>query len=351
MRPSSARGTPSAWFADTTQLTDTTQQRGLPPEPGRRLDGRVSGLSIFPRRPGRWGLAVALTVVVLSQGIAPNFLKMISGPPALATMAFRQFLTVPTIWVSAHLSGRRLTLPIVRRTALPGVLFGVSGTLTLASLQQTSVAVVTMVLALQPAAMLMIVGPMLSEWPRRWHIGWTIVATASATTAIVAGDPPAHGTLFGLLLALLAMLSHLCYSLLNRVARSTTDIDPVDWMLGVLVFASVPIVPLALTTVSVDDLRLFWGKNALLVVVVIVLSNTGHYVMAWTHAFLPAAKTALVLPTATSVAILAAWPINSERVTPLQAGGCACLFVAVWAVIARPLTGEVVRNVEGTLPT
>ena len=92
--------------------------------------------------------------------------------------------------------------------------------------------------------MLIVAGRFLGEQPTRWHVGWTAVgvlgvAVSSAATRRV------RGSALGILLGATAMLTFTGYYLINRRARSTTTITPMEWMCGVTLFAGLFITPIA----------------------------------------------------------------------------------------------------------
>jgi drug/metabolite transporter (DMT)-like permease len=141
----------------------------------------------------------------------------------------------------------------------------------------------------------------------------------------------------------LSMLTFTGYYLINRRARSTTPISPMEWMCGVTLFAGLTITPIALATSSVDDYRQLAGADWLyLLFVAVVVGIVGHTMMSWAHRFVPAARSSLILLAMNIVAIAAAWPIHDEPVTVVQGAGGVVVLIAVAAVLSRPASVRLV---------
>ena len=139
------------------------------------------------------------------------------------------------------------------------------------------------------------------------------------------------------------MLTFTGYYLINRRARSTTPISPMEWMCGVTLFAGLFITPIALATSSLDDYRQLAGADWLyLLFVAVVVGIVGHTMMSWAHRFIPAARSSLILLAMNIVAIAAAWPIHDEPVTLVQAAGGIVVLIAVAAVLSRPASVRLV---------
>ena len=139
------------------------------------------------------------------------------------------------------------------------------------------------------------------------------------------------------------MLTFTGYYLINRRARSTTPISPMEWMCGVTLFAGLFITPLALATSSLDDYRQLAGADwVYLLFVALVVGIVGHTMMSWAHGYIPAARSSLFLLAMNVVAIGAAWPIHDEPIT-LAAGRAAassCWSPSPPCSAARPASGS-----------
>jgi len=290
---------------------------------------------------GYAGAVMAMVVVIW--GLGPPITKLISAP-ALVSVSVRFWFSLPLVWIVAYASGRRMSIDILRRTAFAGALFGINLAFVFSALQHSSVAVMAVIQTLQPGIVLLVAGRWLGERATRWHVMWTGVGVLGVGVAILGGNPEVRGDMLGVLLAVASMLTFTGYYLLNRRARSTTVIDPIQWMAGVTLFAAIAITPLALATSSPSDYRELGGVDWLyLAFVAVVVGVVGHTAMSWAHKFIPAARSSLFLLGMNVVAISAAWPLHDEPITLVQGLGFAVVLGAVAAVISRPASVQVVE--------
>lgn len=286
--------------------------------------------------PGPVVAAATMVGVVVIWGLGPPVTKLISAPPLVGVSA-RFWLSIPVLWALAHLHRTPLDLGVLRRTALPGLLFGANLTLVFAALQQTTVAVLSVIMALQPGVVLLVAGPWLGERPTRWHAAWTGVGIAAVAVVILGGGSQVSGDAVGITLGVGALLTFTSYYVLNRHVRSTTTIDPIQWMAGVTLFAGIAVTPVALATSSWEDYGQLAGADWLyLGFVAIVVGIVGHTMMSWSHRFIAASRSSLYLLAMNVVAVGAAWPIHDEPVSVVQAVGGVVVLGAVAAVIVRP---------------
>jgi len=280
--------------------------------------------------------AVVMAAVVVIWGLGPPITKLISAPP-LVGVSVRFWVSIPIVFALTYATGGRVTADVLRRTALAGLMFGINLAFVFSALRHSSVAVMAVIQTLQPGVVLLVAGRWLGERATAWHVTWTVVGIVGVIVAILGGDPEVRGSALGIVWCVAAMLTFTGYYLINRRARSTTPISPMEWMAGVTLFAGICITPVALVLSSLDDYRQLAGADWLyLGFVALVVGIVGHTLMSWAHRFIPAARSSLILLSMNVVAILAAWPIHDEPVTGLQALGFVVVLGAVAAVITRP---------------
>jgi drug/metabolite transporter (DMT)-like permease len=291
---------------------------------------------------GSAGAVMALVVVIW--GLGPPVTKLITAPP-LVSVSVRFWISLPLIWGLTYATGRRVSMLVLRSTALPGVLFGINLAFVFSALHHSSVAVLSVIQTLQPGVVLVIAGRWMGERATRWHVLWTAVGVLGVVVAILGGNPEVRGDVTGVVFGVASMLTFTGYYLLNRRVRSTTVIDPIQWMAGVTFFAALTITPLALATSSAADYGQLGGVDWLyLAFVAGVVGILGHTLMSWAHKFIPAARSSLFLLAMNVVAISAAWPLHHEPVTLVQAIGGVIVLGAVAAVITRPASVRVIET-------
>lgn len=251
----------------------------------------------------------------------------------------RFLLSTPLLIGLLYLRGGKMTFRLIRTTLWPGLAFGTNLIFVFATLQQTTVSVLATVVATQPAFLLLVAGPIFNERPSVRQVAWTLVGVAGAALVILGADAEVRASLSGVLLAVAAMGTFTVYWVLTRIARSDTDVDPIEWMCGVNVWALLSaLVPLAVFG-STDDIRQFAGLDWLWIVLIAILTGaTGHVLMSWAHAYVEAARSSLYLLGMHVVAVTVAWPVHGESLAVAQFAGGAVVLGSVAMVLRTPIT-------------
>ncbi len=282
---------------------------------------------------------VALGLVIICWGAGPVIAKLITVPPLLAVLV-RFGLSFPVLFILVALRGGRVTVPLLTTTALPGISFGINLVFVFATLQEATVAVLSVAIALQPGLLLLVVGPIFAEWPGRSQVLLTLVGVAGAAVVILGAGAGLRTSPLGLLLALTALVTFSVYFVLTRRARSVDDVDPVTWMAGINLWAFLAAVPPALLWLDVDDLGRIDRSDLLwLLVLSYVTGIVGHVLMSWIHGYVEVARSSLYLLAVNVVAVGLAWPVHNEPVTALQVVGGVVVLSSVAAVL-RSSSGQ-----------
>jgi len=225
----------------------------------------------------------------------------------------------------------------MRHGAVAGAAFGINLVFVFLTINEGAVAVLSVFAALQPGIILVVAGPFLGERPTLWHVIWTIVGIAGTAIVVATGGEGFEVSAAALVYAAVSQLFFIVYFLLTKRERSRHDIDAVEWMSGVVVWAALAVTPWALLTSSAADYRAINGLDWLWLALIIVFTGgLGHIVMAWVHRYVDASRSSLYLLSMNVVAILAAWIIHDEPLTVIQMLGGVVVFAAVAAVISRP---------------
>ncbi len=281
-----------------------------------------------------------LAAVIVFWGLGPPISKLISAPAVVAVF-YRFWLSVPLLYLLAAWRGNRLRWSTMKQTALPGAAFGVNLVFVFLALNATAVAVLSVVVTLQPGFILLVAGRFLGERPRLWHVGWTIVGIAATSLVVLGASSDVEASFLGVIYAVTSMITSTVYFLLTKRARSTaSDLDPIEWMAGVSLFAALTVTPWTLATSSAADYRSIGGTDWIwLAFIVVVTGIAGHVLMAWTHRYVDASRSSLYLLSMNIVAIGAAWLIHDEPLTLIQVVGGVVVFGAVAAIgIVTPVT-------------
>lgn len=281
------------------------------------------------REPARYGVAAVVAVVVI-WGTGGVLAKSVTAP-GLALAFWRLWLAVPIMFVLLAVLGRRLT-PSALRTAAPGgVLFGLHMALFFSSLQLTSVAIVTVIAALQPALVLLVAGRMFGERVSRRDIASTVVAIVGVSLVVLGSPGSVETSALGTVLSVLNVFAFTAYFLVSKRTRSS--LDALEYLTGAVVVAALVVTPVAL--LSNVDLGAVGGTDWAWIAVIVVLPGaTGHGVMNWAHRYVDVSVSSLLMLAGPVVSAVAAWLALDERLTIVQVLG-AGVVVASLAVIVR----------------
>jgi drug/metabolite transporter (DMT)-like permease len=285
-------------------------------------------------------VTTAVVMIAVLWSIGPPVLKLISAPPAITT-ALRLWMTAPFIWASVYLRGNRMSLAILKPTILPGCCFGASALCVMFGLQHASVAVLTVMQALQPAIVIVVAYLLLGERSTRRAAVWTAVGVGGVVTAVLGGRPDVRGDALGIGLCFLSVIGFTAYYLVNRHVRSTTSMDAMQFLAGAMLFAAVSVTPVALAFSSWDGLRQVGAMDwVYLLFIATCLGTVSHGAMSWLHGHMSAGRSSLIILVSSVGAILIAWPVHDEPVTIVQAIGSVITLFAVTRVLAAPQAND-----------
>jgi drug/metabolite transporter (DMT)-like permease len=277
-----------------------------------------------------------MAAVILFWGLGPPVSKLISAPPVISVL-YRFWLSVPLLFVMATLTGHRPTVDSLRRTVFAGAAFGINLVFVFLTINRAAIAVLSVIATLQPGIILLFAGRFLGERATLWHVLWTFVGIGGTVVVVSGGGEGLEVDAVAIAYSLASQLCFLFYFLITKHVRSTNDIDSIQWMAGVVLFAALTVSPWALVVSSVDDYRAVGGFDWLWLFVIIVFTGgLGHVMMAWVHRYLDASRSSLYLLSMNVVAIVAAWFIHDEPLGAVQIVGGGVVFAAVAAVVSRP---------------
>lgn len=280
--------------------------------------------------------SLTLVGIIILWGLGPPVSKLITAPPVVIA-ATRFWASVPILFAVTYATGHRVTRETLRHTWLAGVMFGMNMVFVFIALQHASVAVLSVLMALQPGIVLVIAGRWMGERATPWHIAWTAVGIVGVAVVVLGNGPEVQIDPIGLIGGVVALLSFTGYYLRNRIVRTTVEIHPLEWMSGSTLFSALAVTPFALAFTSVSDFRLLGGFDWIyLVYVAGVVGIFSHTLMSWVQKFIPASRSSLYVLGMTVVAVVAAWPINGEKFTLQQVVGGVVVIGAVAAVVSRP---------------
>lgn len=277
-----------------------------------------------------------MAAIIVFWGMGPPISKLITAP-AVISVLYRFWLSVPILFVLAAARGHAPTWASTKRAGWAGAAFGINLVFVFLAINEAAVAVLSVMATLQPGLILLIAGRYLGERATVWHVFWTFVGIAGTVVVVLGGGDGFEVNARAIVYALTSQAFFTAYFLITKHVRSQHDIDSVQWMAGVVVFAALAVTPWALIASDADDYRAVNGMDWLWLALIIVFTGgLGHVLMAWVHRYIAASRSSLYLLSMNVVAIVAAWLIHDEPLGWIQVGGGVVVFAAVAAVVSRP---------------
>jgi drug/metabolite transporter (DMT)-like permease len=299
-------------------------------------------ISTAPTRHAAAGIAAG-TLGTICWGFTGIFVKLISLPP-LPVALYRLWLGAAMMAI-ALLAGRRaLTWRALARSVPGGLFLGADIALFFSSLKFTSVAVATVIGALQPALVLVVAGPWFGERPGRKGVAWTFISMAGVAAVALGGGMPSGRGVLGDCLAVASLLAFTGYWLASKRARAG-NIGAGQYTAGVMLVAALALTPV--TFASGQALGPITGRDWAWLVLLALVPGAGHLLFNWAHRFVDVSVSSVIGAGNPVVAGLAALVILGQPLSLLQMVGGAVAVVAI-AVVAKQAARRQAGPAAGT---
>lgn len=241
------------------------------------------------------------------------------------TMAFwRLVIGVSSLLVAMRLL--RIPAPRnLRPIVLAGICFGAHQLLYMLAVQRTSIAVVTLVTALQPLIVTAISRRVVGERVPPALALWSLAALAGVGVVVQANWNLAGRTLLGDVLALLNLLCYVGFFLLSKRARGE-GAHPVSLTAVAMASSLVVVFPALLFAPRVAPAEWWqWGLLALLA----LIPGNGHVLVNWAHARISAALASIALSAVPLLASIWAHLVFGEPYGARHVAGMLLVIAAV----------------------
>ena len=277
----------------------------------------------------RVGLA-ASAFAAISWGFTGIFAVLAVTPPLVLTF-YRLWLTAILFSIVLYASGRRLTWSLMRASWLGGVFLASDIALFISAVKLTSVVDVTVIIAAQPALVLVAARRLFGERMGRWEVFWILLAIVGVVIAVVGPGVTSHHQLIGDLLAVGALLSWSAYWLASKHARAAHN--AMEYTAGLTITAAVVSTPIVL--LSRESLVQMRVGDWLWISLLAIVPGTGNLVMNWAHRYVDASVSSAINCLNPLVAAVASVVILGQRLTVLQVGGILLGLTAIAIVAAQ----------------
>ncbi|HUP76016.1 MAG TPA: DMT family transporter [Acidimicrobiales bacterium] len=296
-------------------------------------------VSLASRRPSRTQVAVGCSAVaVLVQSVGPVIVRKIE----LAGLA----VGFNRCWMGAlftigllYLKGERLSWRIIKESALGGLTFALNIATFFVAVKRTSIANASVIAAMQPLFLMLIVNRIFGERPRPAH--WVCSAAAMVgVVLVVRGSTNAKtGDPFGDFLAFIAMLLFVAYFLASKRARKT--MTTFEYQAGLLIVATVAMLPMAL--LSGSSIRVNRGVDWFWLSMMVLLPGSGHLLTNYALAHIPLIVPAVLNLFVPAGSTLLAWLLVDERLVAVQVAGVGVVVGSLAVMIATTNPGGTVK--------
>ncbi len=290
-----------------------TSQRTPAATPVRALDGA--------------GVASVLTAVTL-MGIGSVVAKAsaIDGP----ILALHRAWVAAVLYAGLFLAfGGRITVGSLRAAAPGGLFFGFELAFFFSAIQLTTVANATMIIALQPVAVLLFFSRRFGESVTPRELALAAIALVGVALVVFGSTASPSWSPLGDVLAVGALATWTLYFVASKTARR--ELGAIEYQGVSLLFSSVVMLPVALLfSGNVDPGPGNWWWIAAMV----AIPGTGHLAMNWAHPRVPLGLISelTLLSPVISVA-LAAVVLDGETVNALQITGMVTVLAALAVLV------------------
>ncbi len=271
--------------------------------------------------------AVVAAVSLMGIGSVVAKASDIAGP----VLAFHRAWGAAVLYVGLFvILGGRIERQALRAAAPGGLFFGVQLAFFFSAIQLTTVANATMLIALQPVAVLLVFSKRFGEVVTRRQLALSAAALTGVALVVFGSTESPSWSPGGDLLAIGALIMWTLYFVSSKEARTT--LGAFEYQGLSLLFSTAIMLPVALVfsgTLDAGEGKWWW------VPAMVAIPGTGHLALNWAH---PRVRLALVsqltlFSPVVSVALAAA-VLDGETVNAMQLTGMA-LVIGALVVLVR----------------
>ena len=307
----------------------------------------TAGPTLRDRVRGRDDIhVIAAVTAVMAWGIGPILNKSMSvGTPSIVLT--RMVLGVPIMVLMAYRFGDGLSRELMRRTALPGILFALSFITGFASIKMTSIANATLMSNLQPVLVLFVAGRLFGERLRVRQLLYGASSMAGVLIVVLAAASTSGAHVSGDLMAAANVVIWTGYFLLAKQQR-LDGVDSWSFLAAIFVWASVVVIPFGL--VASNDLGRITARDWLLALgMALGPGVVGHGLMTWSQSHVGVSLASILGLLSPVLSTSLAWVIFGQSLTPVQMAGSVVVIVSLVALVREQSVSAVPAAKPGEL--
>ena len=277
-------------------------------------------------------------VAVLVQSFGPVIVRK-TEMPGLAVGFNRCWMGALFTIGLLYIKGERLSWRIIKESTLGGLTFALNIATFFVAVKRTSIANASVIAAMQPLCLMLIVNRLFGERPRPAHWVYSAAAMVGVVLVVRGSSNAKTGDLFGDVLAFVAMLLFVAYFLASKRARTT--LTTFEYQAGLLIVATVAMLPMAL--LSGSSIRVHRGVDWFWLAMMVLLPGSGHLLTNYAMAHIPLIVPAVLNLFVPAGSTLLAWLVVDERLQAGQVAGVVVVVGSLAVMIATTNPGATVK--------
>lgn len=249
-----------------------------------------------------------------------------------AVLAFWRLLIVASVFgLIALVTRRRVTWPMLQRSLIGGLLFGLNLAVWFEALRHATVGIATVTAALVPVMALVVGNRFFGEKITGIAVACAAGAIGGVVVFVVPGFGASGTTTLGLLLSFLAMALWVCYLFATKRAR--VGVGTIEYLFCMATVAALSLIPFIVffTDRGMSPPDHGWGW---VIALALIPGSLGHGLLAWAQGHVPLSTAGILLQGEPIGAAIAGAIFLNETLGPIQALGLLIAFVAL-AVLTR----------------
>ena len=274
-------------------------------------------------------LAAATAVFAWGTGPVMNKVMTVDTP---AIVFYRTLLGTPLMIAVAYLTGGGLTKDLLKKTALPGVLFAMSFMTGFASIKMTSIANATLITTIQPVLVVFIAPRLFGERLSLRQLGYSVLSLSGVLMVVMAAASSSGAHLSGDVMAVANVVLWTGYFVLAKKNR-LAGVHSWSFLAAIFVWLAIVVVPFGLATSN--DLGNMTTKDWLCAAgMTLGPGLVGHGLMTWSQSHVDVTIASLLGLLSPVVSTVLALVFLSEGLTAGQVVGGAIVLVSL-ALLVR----------------
>lgn len=295
----------------------------------------AGALAIVRARQDVHVIAAATAVFAWGTGPVMNKVMTVDTP---AIVFYRTLLGAPLMILIARATGGGLSRDLLKRTALPGVLFAFSFITGFASVKMTSIANATLITTIQPVLVLFVAPRMFGERLSARQLGYSLLSLAGVLMVVMAAASSSGAHVSGDLMAVANVVLWTAYFLLAKKSR-LAGVHSWSFLAAIFTWLAVVVLPFGL--VASNDLGNMTMKDWLCAVGMTVGPGVvGHGLMTWSQSHVDVTIASLLGLMSPVVSTLLALAFLGELLTLGQVMGGVVVLLSLGLLVRHQQMGD-----------